>query len=42
LRHRLLLNFESMAEGISTDGIVGSLLKSVQKVKAYIFDIFYG
>jgi MoxR-like ATPase len=34
LRHRLLLNFEGMAEGISTDGIVGSLLKSVQKVKA--------
>ncbi|MDX2075640.1 MAG: MoxR family ATPase [bacterium] len=34
LRHRLLLNFEGMAEGIGTDDIVGSLLKSVQKVKA--------
>ncbi|MBI4314351.1 MAG: MoxR family ATPase, partial [Chloroflexi bacterium] len=31
LRHRLLLNFEGQAEGISPDGIVGELLKSVPK-----------
>lgn len=34
LRHRLLLNFEGMAEGVPTDAIVEGLLKSVQKVKA--------
>ncbi len=31
LRHRLLLNFEGQAEGISPDDIVGELLKSVPK-----------
>lgn len=31
LRHRLLLNFEGLAEGISTDDIIAELLKSVQK-----------
>jgi len=34
LRHRLLLNFEGMAEGVPTDSIVTSLLKAVDKVKA--------
>lgn len=34
LRHRILLNFEGMAEGISSDEIILSLLKSVQKVRA--------
>ncbi len=33
LRHRLLLNFEGMAEGVPTDSIVTSLLKAVDKVK---------
>ncbi len=31
LRHRLLLNFEGLAEGISTDDIIADLLKSVVK-----------
>lgn len=31
LRHRLLLNFEGLAEGISTDDIIAELLKSVTK-----------
>ena len=31
LRHRLLLNFEGLAEGISTDDVVAELLKSVGK-----------
>ncbi len=31
LRHRLLLNFEGLAEGISTDKVVAELLKSVGK-----------
>jgi MoxR-like ATPase len=31
LRHRLLLNFEGLAEGISTDDIVAELLNSVSK-----------
>jgi MoxR-like ATPase len=31
LRHRLLLNFEGLAEGISTDDIIGDLVKSVPK-----------
>jgi MoxR-like ATPase len=34
LRHRLLLNFEGLAEGISTDEIVGDLLKLVSKQPA--------
>jgi MoxR-like ATPase len=34
LRHRMLLNFEGLAEGISTDVVVADLLKSVQKVQA--------
>lgn len=34
LRHRLLLNFEGMAEGISTDTIVAELVESVQRVTA--------
>jgi MoxR-like ATPase len=29
LRHRLLLNFEGQAEGISTDNVVTDLLKTV-------------
>lgn len=33
LRHRLLLNFEGLAEGISTDEIIADLLKSVPKTK---------
>ena len=33
LRHRLLLNFEGLAEGISTDEIIADLLKSVPKSK---------
>ncbi len=31
LRHRLLLNFEGLAEGISTDDIIADLLKTVVK-----------
>ena len=31
LRHRLLLNFEGLAEGISTDDIIADLLKAVTK-----------
>jgi MoxR-like ATPase len=31
LRHRLLLNFEGLAEGISTDDIIADLLKAVSK-----------
>jgi len=31
LRHRLLLNFEGLAEGVSTDDIIADLLKSVVK-----------
>ena len=31
LRHRLLLNFEGLAEGISTDVIISDLLTSVAK-----------
>ena len=34
LRHRLLLNFEGLAEGISTDDIVKELLRAIQKVAA--------
>jgi MoxR-like ATPase len=34
LRHRLLLNFEGLAEGISTDDIVKELLEAVAKVAA--------
>jgi MoxR-like ATPase len=32
LRHRLLLNFEGMAEGISTDTIVEEIIKTTQRV----------
>ena len=31
LRHRLLLNFEGLAEGVSTDDITQDMLKSVPK-----------
>lgn len=31
LRHRLLLNFEGQAEGISTDAIVSDLLKTIKR-----------
>ncbi|MCB9420989.1 MAG: MoxR family ATPase [Ardenticatenaceae bacterium] len=31
LRHRLLLNFEGQAEGISTDGVVADLLKTISQ-----------
>jgi MoxR-like ATPase len=31
LRHRLLLNFEGQAEGISTDSIISDLLKTVKR-----------
>jgi len=31
LRHRILLNFEGLAEGISTDDVVADLLKAIQK-----------
>ncbi|GAB4516857.1 MAG: MoxR family ATPase [Anaerolineae bacterium] len=34
LRHRLLLNFEGLAEGISTDAIVQELMKTVAKTTA--------
>ena len=34
LRHRMLLNFEGMAEGISTDDLVDDLLKNVERVQA--------
>jgi MoxR-like ATPase len=32
LRHRLLLNFEGMAEGINTDAIVTEIIKTTQRV----------
>ena len=31
LRHRLLLNFEGQAEGITTDDVIGDLLKNIQE-----------
>ncbi len=31
LRHRLLLNFEGLADGVSSDAIIGDLLDAVQK-----------
>jgi MoxR-like ATPase len=31
LRHRLLLNFEGQAEGITTDNVIADLLKNVQE-----------
>ncbi len=34
LRHRLLLNFEGLAEGISTDTIIDTLMKSVARLPA--------
>jgi len=34
LRHRLLLNFEGLAEGIHTDDIIATVLENVQRVKA--------
>jgi len=34
LRHRLLLNFEGLAEGIRTEDIVADLIKNTAKVKA--------
>jgi len=34
LRHRMLLNFEGMAEGISTDDLVEDLVKNVTRVQA--------
>jgi MoxR-like ATPase len=33
LRHRLLLNFEGMAEGIRTDDIIADLLEVVRRVQ---------
>ncbi|MDX1992674.1 MAG: MoxR family ATPase [bacterium] len=33
LRHRLLLNFEGLAEGVGTDAIVADLVKTTPKVK---------
>ncbi|HNB55192.1 MAG TPA: hypothetical protein PK530_24790, partial [Anaerolineales bacterium] len=30
LRHRLILNFEAQAEGVSPDGIVGEILEKVK------------
>jgi MoxR-like ATPase len=29
LRHRLILNFEAQAEGITTDEVIGALLEAV-------------
>ena len=29
LRHRLLLNFEGLAEGINTDAVISELLKTI-------------
>ena len=31
LRHRLILNFEAEAEGVTTDHIIGQILKDVPK-----------
>jgi MoxR-like ATPase len=31
LRHRLILNFEGQAEGVSTDDVVGQIVKSVKE-----------
>jgi MoxR-like ATPase len=33
LRHRLLLNFEGQAEGVTTDAVIQELLKSVPQIK---------
>jgi MoxR-like ATPase len=33
LRHRLLLNFEGLAEGVSTDTIIAELLDSVKTLE---------
>ena len=32
LRHRILLNFEGQAEGLSTDDLIADVLKSVPKL----------
>ncbi len=34
LRHRLLLNFEGLAEGVSTDAVISELLAQLEPVKA--------
>jgi MoxR-like ATPase len=34
LRHRILLNFEGEAEGVSTDAVIGEILEQVPEVKA--------
>ena len=31
LRHRLILNFEAEAEGVTTDHIIGQILKDVPR-----------
>jgi MoxR-like ATPase len=31
LRHRILLNFEGQAEGVSTDGVVDEVLRAVKE-----------
>jgi MoxR-like ATPase len=31
LRHRLLLNFEGQAEGVTTDQVIADLLESVER-----------
>jgi len=36
LRHRLILNFEAEAEGITTDQIIGQILKDVPKDAAAV------
>jgi MoxR-like ATPase len=33
LRHRLLLNFEGLAEGASPDAIIAEVLDSVEKLE---------
>jgi MoxR-like ATPase len=33
LRHRLLLNFEGLAEGVSPDAIIAEVLQSVPKLE---------
>jgi MoxR-like ATPase len=33
LRHRILLNFEGLAEGLSMDSLIADVLKAVPKTK---------
>jgi MoxR-like ATPase len=34
LRHRILLNFEGEAEGVSTDAVIDEILEQIPEAKA--------